>query len=116
MTLFFPTDARRARPTIEVASQEDKHMNSALLAASPARRDSVQVRMTYGLIYPLCLVAQGFSRLLARLPSEDPEARPSPRSLFDDARADASIATSYALMAWTMLHSSGRDSRPERLS
>jgi hypothetical protein len=35
---------------------------------------------------------------------------------FSDARSQASIATSYALMARSMLKSSERRNRPERLS
>jgi hypothetical protein len=80
------------------------------------RNDGLQSHLFFGAMYPLCIAAEGLSRFFARLASDDDEAEKAPRSLFAQARANASIATSYALMARTMLHSSDRKYRSERLS
>ena len=95
---------------------EDDTMRTMALTAAAERHNGVQGKMTYGVIYPLCVVAHGLSRLLSKMTHEEAETESSRRSLFAEARTDASIATSYALMAWTMLQPSGRHHRPERQS
>ncbi len=79
------------------------------------RNDGLQSHLFFGAMFPLCIAAEGLTRFFARLAPDD-ESEKAPRSLFAQARANASIATSYALMARTMLHSSDRKNRLERLS
>jgi hypothetical protein len=92
-------------------------MSSVFHTDIPARKDGVQSHLFFGAMYPLFIAAEGLTRMIARMASGDDGAeRLQQRSLFAEARANASIATSYALMARTMLQSSGRKTRTERLS
>lgn len=91
-------------------------MHTALSATGGTASGGVQSRLVYGMLLPLFLVAEGGRRLGERLRSDDEdEALPS-RGWFADALRQTSIATSYALMARSMLQSSERRRRPERLS
>ena len=91
-------------------------MHTAMSVTGGTSLDGVQSRVVYGMLLPLFLVAEGARRLTERLRSDDEsEALPS-RGWFADALRQTSIATSYALMARSMLQSSERRRRPERLS
>ena len=91
-------------------------MSSIFHTDVSSRDDGVASHLFFGAIYPLCIAAEGLTRMLARLATNDDALEDTHRSLLAQARANASIATSYALMARTMLQSSGRKNRPERLS
>jgi len=65
---------------------------------------SVQSWLVFALMLPLCAIGEGASSLLSR------------GSWRAEAYSQASIATSYALMAISMLQSSERRNRPERPS
>ena len=91
-------------------------MSSIFQSDAPPREEGIQSHLFFGAVFPLFIAAEGLTRLLARMGANDepgPEAR---GSLLAQARANAAIATSYALMARTMLQSSDRKNRPERLS
>ena len=65
----------------------------------------------------LCFsLAEGARRILAHLKSNDPGQAAMRRDWIDEARSQTCVATSYALMARSMLQSSERRRRPERLS
>lgn len=85
-------------------------MQATLNYAGSARIEGLQSRMVYCALLPMFVVAEGGRRLLG----ERDEA--SARDWFAEARRQTSIATSYALMARSMLQSSERRRRPERLS
>jgi len=94
----------------------ESHMHTALSATGGTWFDGVQSRLVYGMLLPLFLVAEGGRRLSERLRSDDEEEALPTRGWFADAQRQTSIATSYALMARSMLQSSERRRRPERLS
>jgi hypothetical protein len=73
-------------------------------------------RVFYGVLLVLMLIFGGLKALSTRLFAESEEARPSSRSWLAEARSQATIATSYALMAKSTLQSSGRENRQERRS
>jgi hypothetical protein len=91
-------------------------MSSIFHTDVPARDEGMQSHLFFGAVYPLFVAAEGLTRLIASLATSD-ERRPEvQRPLLAQARANAAIATSYALMARTMLQSSDRKTRTERLS
>jgi hypothetical protein len=91
-------------------------MKLALNVDHEHRGEDLHWRLTYGLLLPLFVVSEGVSRLYSHYAAEGDEPAP-PRGLWiAEARSQASIATSYALMAKSMLRSSERRSRSERLS
>ncbi|SNB78581.1 hypothetical protein SAMN06265338_11028 [Rhodoblastus acidophilus] len=84
----------------------------------PARSEAALAwRVFGGFLLILLVVAGGLKALFAKL-FTDYEHAPSSRSRswLAEARSQASIATSYAVMAKTMLQSSRRDYRQERQS
>ena len=85
-------------------------MQATMNLAAPARIEGLQSRMVYCALLPMFVVAEGGRRLLAERDET------APRDWFAEARRQTSIATSYALMARSMLQSSERRRRPERLS
>jgi hypothetical protein len=85
-------------------------MQATFSYASPPRLEGLQSRIVYCALLPMFVVAEGGKRLLAER-DED-----APHDWFAEARRQTSIATSYALMARSMLQSSERRRRPERLS
>ena len=91
-------------------------MSSISHSDTPEREEGIQSHLFFGVVFPLFIVAEGLTRLLARMTASDEPDGEIPRSLLAQARANAAIATSYALMARTMLQSSDRKNRPERLS
>jgi hypothetical protein len=91
-------------------------MSSTFHSAAVGRDNGMQSHLFFGAVYPFFLAAEGVSRILARYTTPQEGAEKDRRPLFAQARVNASIATSYALMARTMLHSSGRENRRERLS
>ena len=91
-------------------------MSNAFHTDVASRDDGIQSHLFFGAIYPLFVAAEGVSRVFARMITDEDAAGKRPRPLFAQARANASIATSYALMARTMLQSSARKNRSERLS
>jgi len=91
-------------------------MSSIFHTDAAPRSDGIQSHLFFGAIYPLCIAAEGLNRMIARLAAGEEEPESAPRSLFAQARANAAIATSYAMMARTMLQSTGRKNRSERLS
>lgn len=84
-------------------------------AFSDIRQDTRR-SMTYCMLLPLCVVSEGVARLYARLSADEGEPAPARGSWASEARSQASIATSFALMAKSMLQLSERRNRPERLS
>jgi len=80
------------------------------------RQEELPWRMVYGVLLPLFVVGEGIQRAVSRFAVDDDEPAPSRGAWFSDARSHASLATSYALMARSMLKSSERRNRPERLS
>jgi hypothetical protein len=83
------------------------------MKADPAHREG---QLLYCTLLPLFLVAGGARRILAHLKSNDPGQAAIRRNWIDEARSQTCVATSYALMARSMLQSSERCHRPERLS
>ena len=79
-------------------------------------REGLQRRVTYGLFLPLFVISEGVSRLYAHYAADKSEPAPTRGSWTAAARSQASIATSCALMAKSMLQSSERRNRPARLS
>lgn len=90
-------------------------MQLALNSARKARHDVMRWRVVFGVLLPLFVAAEGVQRLYARF-STDEEPTPARQAWLTEARAQTSIATSFALMARSMLQSSERRNRPERLS
>ena len=84
--------------------------------AVPYFRQDLQWRLIYALFLPLFAVSEGVSRLYARYAADEFEPAPARGSWTAEARSQASIATSCALMAKSMLQSSERRNRTERLS
>jgi hypothetical protein len=80
--------------------------------ADPARREG---QLLYCTLLPVFLAAEGAHRIRAHLKSND-RGQTIRRTWIDEARSQTSVATSYALMAASMLQSSERRRRPERLS
>ena len=91
-------------------------MSSIFHSDAAVRDEGLQSHLFFGAIYPLFIAAEGVSRAFARMTTPEEGVDRHQRPLFAQARANASIATSYALMARTMLQSSRRQHRPERLS
>jgi len=85
-------------------------MQATMNYAGAPRLEGLQSRMVYCALLPMFVVAEGGKRLLAERDET------APRDWFAEARRQTSIATSYALMARSMLQSSERRRRPERLS
>ncbi len=84
--------------------------------AVPAHTHPLERRLIYALMLPLFVISEGVARLYARL-ADDAGEPTRPRGAWGaDARSQASIATSCAMMAKSMLQSSERRSRPGRLS
>jgi hypothetical protein len=84
--------------------------------ATPYFRQDLQWRLIYALFLPLFVISEGGARLYARYVADDGEPAPARGSWTVEARSQASIATSCALMAKSMLQSSERRNRAERLS
>jgi hypothetical protein len=84
--------------------------------AVPYFRQDLQWRLIYALFLPLFVLSEGLSRLFARPIDDECEPAPMRGSWSAEARSQASIATSCALMAKSMLQSSERRNRAERLS
>lgn len=103
-----------------MSSQEfqsrESHMHTAMSVTGGTWFDGVQSRLVYSILLPLFLVAEGGRRLGERMRSDEDDEAPPSRGWFADALRQTSIATSYALMARSMLQSSERRRRPERLS
>ena len=91
-------------------------MSSIFHMDAANRDDGIQSHLFFGAVYPLFIAAEGASRVFARMAASEEGPAKRQRPLFAQARANASIATSYALMARSMLQSSERRRRPERLS
>lgn len=83
------------------------------MKADPAHREG---QLLYCALLPVFLAAGGARRILALLKSNDPGQAAIRRNWIDEARSQTCVATSYALMARSMLQSSERRRRPERLS
>ena len=83
------------------------------MKADPAHREG---QLLYCALLPVFLAAGGARRILAHLKSNDPGHAAIRRNWIDEARSQTCVATSYALMARSMLQSSERRRRPERLS
>jgi len=91
-------------------------MKLALHVAHEPRHEAIEYRLTYGLLLPLFVISEGVARLYSHYAAEPDEPAPARGSWRAEARSQASIATSYALMAKSMLQSSERRNRTERLS
>lgn len=84
--------------------------------AAPAFPHALEWRLIYALLLPLFVISEGCARLYARIADDASEPARRRGAWGADARSQASIATSCAMMAKSMLQSSGRRTRPERLS
>jgi hypothetical protein len=81
--------------------------------ADSTRREG---HLLYLTLLPLFLASEGARRILAHLKVNN-QGRTSKRpNWIDEARSQTCVATSYALMATSMLQSSERRRRPERQS
>lgn len=90
-------------------------MKTLSMVGSGDRPEGFQFRFVYYALLPLLLAAEGIRRLVLRLAASEEEA-PARGAWFLDASSQAYIATSYTLMARSMLQSSERRCRPARLS
>ncbi len=88
-------------------------MEIAMKAAPVQRHDGPEGRILRYALLPLLVMAEGAHRVVAGIKHEDGA---PPRTWFAEARSQASIVTSYALMARSMLQSSERRPRAARLS
>ena len=88
-------------------------MEIAIKAVPAQRHEGSEGRILSYALLPLMVLAEGAHRVIAGVKHEDGA---SPRTWFAEARSQASIVTSYALMARSMLQSSERRPRPARLS
>jgi len=77
---------------------------------------SVQSWLVFALMLPLCAIGEGASSLLSRFARRGAGGGAPRGSWRAEAYSHASLATSYALMAISMLQSSERRNRPERPS
>ncbi len=92
-------------------------MQTALSFSGHAKIEDLQSRLVYFALFPFFLVSEGGRRLGGRMTSDEDDDAPASRGPWlADARRQTSIATSYAMMARSMLQSSERRRRPERLS
>jgi hypothetical protein len=72
--------------------------------------------MLFGLLFVLLVIFGGLNALFSRFFADPERVPPRVNSWIAEARSQASIATSYALMAKSVLQSSERDNRRERRS
>jgi hypothetical protein len=84
--------------------------------AVPEFKYDLQWRFIYALFLPIFAIAEGAARLYARYAADESEPQPARGTWVAEARSQATIATSCALMARSMLQLSGPRNRPERLS
>jgi hypothetical protein len=84
--------------------------------ALPDFRQDLQWRLIYAFLLPLFVISEGVTRCYAHLAADESDPAPPRGSWAAEARSQASIATSCALMAKSMLQLSERRNRPERLS
>jgi len=89
-------------------------MSVAVSTKLPLRQEGTHERVVYCVLLPLFVLVLGAQRLLSGTTRD--VAGVSRRSLWAEAKSQASIATSYALWTRSLLHSSERKARPERLS
>ena len=90
-------------------------MQRVLNAVAATPLDRVKFSLAFGAAFPLFLAAEGLQRLLDHATAEADAPLRDPRSIFAEARENASIAISYALMARTTLQGFARRPRSERL-
>jgi hypothetical protein len=96
---------KRAQPgSTFLGWQEDRVMTEFIHANFPTREPGIQSYLLFGAIYPFSVAAESFSRLFGRVSDSDEPPRAAQRSVFAEARTNASIASSYLLMARAMLH------------
>jgi len=81
-----------------------------------SRAERLQWWLVFAVLLPLCVIGEGASWIFAHLAHHDADAVTLRGSWRTEAFSQASIATSYALMAISMLQSSGRRPRPGRPS
>jgi len=81
--------------------------------ADPAHREG---QLLYCALLPVFLLAEGIRRVLAQLGNNDQDRTSMRGNWIDEARSQTCVATSYALMARSMLQSSERRYRAERPS
>ncbi|MBB4196805.1 hypothetical protein GGD83_000582 [Rhodoblastus sphagnicola] len=91
-------------------------MKSAVHTVTARSEQDLAWRVFGGFLLVLLVVAGGLKALFSKVFIDSQHAPDQGRSWLAEARSQASIATSYALMAKTMLQSSRRDNRQERQS
>jgi hypothetical protein len=91
-------------------------VQTAASATHRVRDEGLQWWVVYLILLPLFAVTEGARRLASRFTVEENGSALPRGSWRAEARSQASIATSYALMARSMLQSSERRTRPERPS
>ena len=85
-------------------------MSLVMDTTSAPRGIGLQSQLVYGALFPFFAASEGVRRRFAR--DDDP----APRAWLSEVRSNTAIAASYALMAVSMLQSSGRAKRPVRPS
>jgi hypothetical protein len=88
------------------------------LAIHPAAKSESDIawRMLNGFLLVLLVIFGGLNALFSRFFADPERVPPASHSWIAEARTQASIATSFALMAKSVLQSSERDNRRERRS
>jgi hypothetical protein len=89
-------------------------MSLSAITGLRLRQDEMLNRVVYCLLLPLIVLVLGAQALFPGTARD--VARTSRRSLWVEAQSQASIAASYVIWASSLLHSSERRTRPERLS
>jgi hypothetical protein len=91
-------------------------MKMAVHSVTARNDEDLAWRVFGAFLLALLVIAGGLKALFTKLFIDTTHAPAPNRSWFAEARSQASIATSYAHMATTMLQSSRRDNRQERQS
>jgi hypothetical protein len=91
-------------------------MKSAVQPVTARSEEDLAWRAFGGFLLVLLVTAGGMKALFSKVFTDSQHAPDHGRSWLAEARSQASIATSYAVMAKTMLQSSRRDNRQERQS
>lgn len=105
----------RTRARTQCSSWKKGESMTMIAHSSPEQRGGeLRIALLVGALFPLFLASAAIQRVAARLASR--HTRAASLSILAEARDNAAIAVSYALMARAMLQSFARDNRAERLS
>lgn len=105
----------RTRAHTQSSSWKKGEAMTMIAHSSPERREGeLRIQLLIGALFPLFLASAAIQRALPGVAQQRP--LPASPSILAEARDNAAIAVSYALMARAMLQSFARDTRAERLS